>query len=89
MKGGSSSFGEREERIWHFSNPGKQLLKSTDKIREGYYFYLGDCVLSGVCLGSTPEVQTSRRLSRPALRLTYFFCLPSLNTSPQEDIKQP
>lgn len=42
-------------------------------------------------LGSPPGVQTSfGRMSRPALRLTYsFFCLPSLSTSPQEDIKQP
>lgn len=74
MKGGSSSFGEREEDM-AFLQPRKTLLlKTADKMWAGYYFCLGACVLSGASLGSPPGVQTfSRRMSRPALRLTCFF----------------
>lgn len=55
------------------------LLKTADKIWVGYYLCLGACALSGASLGSTPGVQTSsRRMSRPALRLTYFFSFVSL-----------
>lgn len=64
-----------------------QLLKSADKKWTGYFIW--ETVLSGASLGTTPGVQTSRRMNRPALRLTYSFCLPSVNTRPQEDIKQP
>lgn len=76
MKGGSSSFGEREEDM-AFLQPRKTLLlKTADKMWAGYYFCLGACVLSGASLGSPPGVQTfSRRMSRPALRLTCFFSL--------------
>lgn len=63
-------------RIWHSSNPGKHDFETADKTWAGYYFCLGACVLSGASLGSPPGVQTSsRRMSRPALRLTCFFSL--------------
>lgn len=76
MKGGSSSFGEREEDMALLQPRKTLLLKTADKLWVGYYFCLGACVLCGASLGSTPGVQTSsRRMRRPALRLTCFFSL--------------
>lgn len=78
VKGGSSSSGEREENM-ALLQPRKTLhLKTADKIWAGYCFCLGAWGLFSV--GSPPRIQiSSRKMSRPALRLT-CFSLPSLST---------
>lgn len=71
MKGGSSSFGEREEDMALL-----QSWKTADKIWAGCFTFVWEPLLSGASLGSPPGLQTSsRRMSRPALRLTCFFSL--------------
>lgn len=62
-----------ERRVWHFSNPENIALKAADKTWAGYYFGLEDYVpLLAVLWG----VQvSSKRMSRPVLRLSSFFSL--------------
>lgn len=56
--------------------PRKTLLLKTDKTWAGCFTFVSEPVRSLVPLGSTPGVQNfSRRMSRPALRLTCFFSL--------------